>query len=104
MSLECLIHVNCSKRQYTSQFYSKWGFFKKSGRHQDRTTKTASRTLVEESQTINDIAPTTTTHLARKTDGATQSQVKPIWFCPRKLPYLSWAPTQPSGRLPPRGV
>jgi 2-polyprenyl-3-methyl-5-hydroxy-6-metoxy-1,4-benzoquinol methylase len=86
MSLKCLIHVNCSRRQYTSQFYSKWGFFKKSGRHQDRTTKTASRALVEESQTTDDIVATTAAHFGSKTDGATQSQVSQFDFAPESCP------------------
>jgi SAM-dependent methyltransferase len=81
-----LIHVNCSKRQYTSQFYSKWGFFKKSGRHQDRTTETASRALVEESQTTGDTTATTIAHPGRKTDGATQSQVSQFDFAPESCP------------------
>jgi hypothetical protein len=85
MSLKYLIHANCSKRQYTSQFYSKWGFFKKSGRHRDQTTKTASRTLVKEPQTTNDIAATTTP-LGRKTDGATQPQVSQFDFAPESCP------------------
>jgi SAM-dependent methyltransferase len=64
----------CRRRQYTSQFYNRWGFYKRPGRGQEEANRTADEVVVAETLTKKPNSATGTCLFSRNTDEATQPE------------------------------